>query len=102
MASSDRPAVWRWRSGSADGVTLSEGEGQGRTRAEPPLCVDFGSRPITMLAVRSYSASVSGLMWRACVVVLCGGFESGREPCVAVEEVAEGVELADAPFGGGG
>ena len=34
------------------------------------------------------------------MVVLCGGFESGREPCVAVEEVAEGVELADAPFGG--
>ena len=33
----------------------------------------------------SYSASVSGLMWRAGVVVLCGGFESGREPCVAVE-----------------
>ena len=51
---------------------------------------------------RSYSASVSGLMWRAGVVVLCGGFESGREPCVAVEEVAESVELADVPFGGGG
>ena len=50
----------------------------------------------------SYSASVSGLMRRAGVVVLCGGFESGRKPCVAVEEVAEGVELADAPFGGGG
>jgi hypothetical protein len=36
------------------------------------------------------------------VVVLCGGLEGGRYPGVAVEEVAEGVEFADAPFGGGG
>ena len=34
--------------------------------------------------------------------MLSGGFEAGREPGVAVEEVAEGVEFADAPFRGGG
>src|SRR5450756_2563441 len=34
--------------------------------------------------------------------VLSGGFESGWHPGVAFEEVAEGVEFADAPFGGGG
>jgi hypothetical protein len=28
--------------------------------------------------------------------------EAGREPGVATEEVTEGVEFADAPFGGGG
>jgi hypothetical protein len=33
---------------------------------------------------------------------LSGGFESGWYPCSAVEEVAEGVEFAEAPFGGGG
>ena len=35
-------------------------------------------------------------------VALSGGFEAGREPCAAAEQVAEGVEFADAPFGGGG
>ena len=34
--------------------------------------------------------------------MLSGGFEAGWYPGVAVEEVAEGVEFADAPFGGGG
>ena len=34
--------------------------------------------------------------------MLCGGFEAGWYPGVAVEQVAEGVEFADAPFGGGG
>ncbi len=43
----------------------------------------------------SYSASVSG-------ATLSGRFEAGREPCAAVEQVAEGIEFADAPFGGGG
>jgi len=33
---------------------------------------------------------------------LSGGFGAGREPGVAAEEVAEGVEFADAPFRGGG
>ncbi len=33
--------------------------------------------------------------------VLSGGFEAGRKPGVAAEEVAEGVEFADAPFRGG-
>ena len=33
---------------------------------------------------------------------LSGGFEAGREPCAAVEQVAEGVEFAETPFGGGG
>ena len=33
---------------------------------------------------------------------LSGGFEAGREPGVATEEVTEGVEFADAPFRGGG
>src|SRR5712691_2274033 len=36
------------------------------------------------------------------VGALSGGFEAGREPGVAAEEVAEGVEFADAPFRGGG
>jgi hypothetical protein len=36
------------------------------------------------------------------MAALSGGFEAGREPCAAVEQVAEGVEFADAPFGGGG
>jgi hypothetical protein len=36
------------------------------------------------------------------VAPLSGGLGAGREPGVAVEEVAEGVELADAPFRGGG
>jgi hypothetical protein len=35
-------------------------------------------------------------------VGLSGRFEAGREPGVAGEEVAEGVEFADAPFAGGG
>lgn len=35
------------------------------------------------------------------VAVLSGGFEAGRKPGVAAEEVAEGVEFADAPFRGG-
>ena len=35
-------------------------------------------------------------------IVLSGGFESGWYPGVAVEEVAEGIEFAEAPFGGGG
>ena len=35
------------------------------------------------------------------VPALSGGFEAGREPGVTVEQVAEGVEFADAPFGGG-
>src|SRR6266568_7415521 len=66
-------------------------------------CAISGARSeVSNTSRSSYSASVSGLMWRAGVVVLCGGFKSGREPCVAVKEVAEGVELADAPFGGGG
>ena len=34
--------------------------------------------------------------------VLSGGFEAGWHPGVAVEQVAEGVEFADAPFGSGG
>jgi len=34
--------------------------------------------------------------------VLSGGFEAGWHPGMAVEQVAEGGELADAPFGGGG
>ena len=34
--------------------------------------------------------------------VLSGGFEYGRYPGVPVEEIAESVEFADAPFGGGG
>jgi hypothetical protein len=33
---------------------------------------------------------------------LSGGFEAGRDPGVAVEEAAECVEFADAPFCGGG
>ena len=40
--------------------------------------------------------------YEGCVNALSGRFESGREPCAAVEEVAEGVDFADAPFGGGG
>ena len=36
------------------------------------------------------------------MATLSGGLEAGREPCAAVEQVAEGVEFADAPFGGGG
>ena len=31
-----------------------------------------------------------------------GGFEAGRDPGAAVEQVAEGVEFADSPFRGGG
>jgi hypothetical protein len=38
---------------------------------------------------------------RAGVAVLSGGFEAGRKPGVAAEEVAEGVGFADAPFRGG-
>jgi hypothetical protein len=38
----------------------------------------------------------------AVVEVLSGGFESGRESGLAVEQVAEGVESADVPFGRGG
>ena len=34
-------------------------------------------------------------------ISLSGGFESGWHPGSAVEKVAEGVELAEAPFGGG-
>ena len=41
-------------------------------------------------------------MTGAGVAALSGGFEAGREPGVAVEQVAEGVEFADAPFRGGG
>jgi hypothetical protein len=37
------------------------------------------------------------------MATLSGGFEAGGgEPCAAVEQVAEGVEFAEAPFGGGG
>jgi hypothetical protein len=36
------------------------------------------------------------------VADLSGGFETGWEPGIATEEVAEGVEFADAPFRGGG
>src|SRR5450756_1690614 len=52
----------------------------------------------------SYSASVSGVTCggTGSSPVLSGGFESGWHPGMAVEEVAEGVEFADAPFGGGG
>src|SRR5260221_4332343 len=50
---------------------------------------------------RSYSPSVSGVTGPS-VAALSGGFEAGREPGVAVEQVAEGVEFADAPFRGGG
>jgi hypothetical protein len=35
-------------------------------------------------------------------MALSGGFQAGWEPCVAVEEVAESIEFADAPFGRGG
>ena len=35
-------------------------------------------------------------------IALSGGLEARRHPGVAVEEVAEHVEFADAPFGGGG
>ncbi len=41
-------------------------------------------------------------MWRAGVVALPGGFEAGRDPGVTAEQIAEGVELAEAPFAGGG
>src|ERR1700730_8598832 len=34
--------------------------------------------------------------------LLSGRFECGRHPGVAIEQVAERAELADAPFGGGG
>ena len=47
----------------------------------------------------SYSPSVRRDLARA--ATLSGGFEAGREPGVATEEVAEGVEFADAPFRGG-
>src|SRR6266516_3448521 len=51
----------------------------------------------------SYSASVSGLMVaRIAGAVLSGWFEAGRYPGVAVEEVAEGIGFAEAPFDGGG
>ncbi len=33
---------------------------------------------------------------------LSSWFKAGWEPCMAVEQVAEGVEFAEAPFGGGG
>jgi hypothetical protein len=39
------------------------------------------------------------------VAVLSGGFEAGRDPGVAVEQAADDVKFADAPFsdaGGGG
>ncbi len=36
------------------------------------------------------------------VGVLSGGFEAGWYPGAAAEQVTEGVELAEAPFGGGG
>jgi len=123
---------WCWAAQAAEAITamqalVSEAIAQGRDAVDPAALAgqltSYRSAALTgasqtaarrgklmkkhnalarRLLDRSYSASVSGLMWRACVVVLCGGFESGREPCVAVEEVAEGVELADAPFGGGG
>ena len=35
-------------------------------------------------------------------LALSGGFEAGRKPGVATEEVAERVEFGDAPFRGGG
>ncbi len=31
------------------------------------------------------------------MAALSGGFEAGRDPCAAVEQVAEGIEFADAP-----
>ena len=36
------------------------------------------------------------------VAALSGGFEAGRWPWLAVEQAAEGVEFADAPFRGRG
>jgi len=43
-----------------NGITLND-EKTGTTRAFPPLCVDFGSMPITRLAVRiwAFCASIS-------------------------------------------
>jgi len=43
-----------------NGITLND-EKTGTTRAFPPLCVDFGSMPITRLAVRiwAFCASMS-------------------------------------------
>ena len=58
-----------------------------------------GTRP------RSHPASSHGRFTSARPgggAALSGWFEAGREPGVAAEEVAEGVEFADAPFRGGG
>src|SRR5713226_7885688 len=71
-----------------DGLSGSFGAPQGRS----PGC--------------SCSASVGGVLWRGRryggAAALSGWFEAGREPGAAVEQGAERVEFAEAPFGGGG
>ena len=60
-----------------------------RTAAAPPRRAGTGS----------YSPSVNGMRWSG---LWSGWFEAGRQPGVAVEQIAQCVEFADAPFSGGG
>src|SRR5262245_34779398 len=60
---SSRPAPDAWSSTATRPAlaVLSDGRGPGSTRAYPPDCADFGSMPITMLAVqlRAFCAPAS-------------------------------------------
>ena len=69
--------------------------GRDRTDKDALMMILISSDSLTQANRCSYSPSVSGMTWS-------GWFEAGREPGVAVEQVAEGVEFADAPFSGGG
>src|SRR5204863_112955 len=48
----DRGSEWRNSLEVSPARPTALGAARQRRRAEPPLCVDFGSRPITMLAVQ--------------------------------------------------